>query len=61
MVVEEEAEPEAIFVAVEAAVAAVVEVVPWVPSILKPWKGPASFTISMVRRRGHALTGTSAP
>ena len=58
--VEVEAEPEATRVATVAVEAVAVEVEPWGLSILKLWKDPASFTISMARRRGHVLTDTSA-
>ena len=58
--VEVEAEPGAMLVAVVAAEAVVAEVVPWGPGTLRPWKDPASFTISMARRRGRVLTDTSA-
>ena len=59
--VEAEPEPEATSGEAAAVEVVVVEVEPWGPNILKPWMGPASFTISMARRRGHVLTGTSAP
>ena len=58
--VEVEAEPEATRVATVAVEAVAVEVELWVQSILKLWKDPASFTISMARRHGHVLTDTSA-
>ena len=29
---------------------------PWVPNIHRRWKDHATFTISLVQNRGHALT-----